>query len=628
MDKIADYVALALILAAALHLFWQRKLRSDVTALLVTLALIFPWPHPGGKWSSILTYQEGFSGFGSVAVVMVVSMFVFGGAIVRTGAAEFLGTRLFRFCARNELLLQAAVLTITTAASMFVNDTTVVLIFMPLILAVCKEKNLSPSRYLLLAAYGSLLGGQWTLIGTRSNIVISDYFARQQQAAGQAVVGLGFFDFTRIAAAVFVVCTASFFLYGRKRLPTASGTALEAEELAREYLTEAKVTPESSVVGKTLDQLDWTKRADLTVIEVIREEQRMPASKWLKLQTGDVLVMRGPVPVMGELLKSPDFQLKEEVKIDAKMLSSLDLVTVEALLAPRSDYAGRSLEQVDFSRDYGFTVMGISRRGKTMHERPMSTRLRFGDSLLLLGYIAGVDRLARNANLMILGQSPYSPVGRTKALITMGLLAGVIATAVSGLLSPAVSIPLVAMLVILFGCVKVEDAYKGVDWQAVVTVAGMIPFGVALEKTGAAAGLAHWIVGTLAGVTPTLVLGVILLVAVVLTQLIENAAVALILAPLAYQVAKETGADPKPFMVGLAICVSSAFCTPIAHESTILVMGPGRYEFKHYLQVGGVMASAPTIQWARPAAAPVFSSATPNGIMPATVTTACQSTAL
>ena len=234
MNKIADYIALAVILAAALHLFWQRKLRSDVTALLVTLALIFPWPHPGGEWRSILTYQEGFSGFGSVAVVMVVSMFVFGGAIVRTGAAEFLGTRLFRFCARNELLLQAAVLTITTAASMFVNDTTVVLIFMPLILAVCKEKNLSPSRYLLLAAYGSLLGGQWTLIGTRSNIVISDYFARQQQAAGQAVVGLGFFDFTRIAAAVFVVCTASFFLYGRKRLPTASGTALEAEELARE----------------------------------------------------------------------------------------------------------------------------------------------------------------------------------------------------------------------------------------------------------------------------------------------------------------------------------------------------------------------------------------------------------
>jgi Na+/H+ antiporter NhaD/arsenite permease-like protein len=173
-----NYIALGLILAAALYLFWQHKLRTDVTALLVTLALILPWPHPGGHWRSVLTYQEGFSGFGSVAVVMVASMFVFGAAIVRNGAAEFLGARLFRLCARHELLLQAAVLAVTTVVSMFVNDTTVVLIFMPLILAVCKEKNLPPSRYLLLVAYGSLLGGQWTLIGTRSNIVISDYFAR------------------------------------------------------------------------------------------------------------------------------------------------------------------------------------------------------------------------------------------------------------------------------------------------------------------------------------------------------------------------------------------------------------------------------------------------------------------
>lgn len=440
-------------------------------------ALILPWPHPAGPWRSILTYQEGFSGFGSVAVVMVVSMFVFGAAIVRTGAAEFLGTRLFRLCARNELLLQTAVLGVATLTSMFINDTTVVLILMPLIMGVCKEKNLPPSRYLLLAAYGSLLGGQWTLIGTRSNIVISDYFARQQISAGQAGTGLSFFAFTPIAAVVFVVCAASFFFFGRKLLPTTRAGEAEAEELAREYLTEAKVTPESSIVGKSLKQLDWTNRADLAVLEVIRGEDRMPARKWLKLQPGDVLVMQGPVSVIGELLKSPDFQLKAEVKIDAAMLESMDLVTVEALLAPRSDYAGRSLQQVDFSRDYGFTVMGISRHGKTIHERPMSTRLKFGDSLLLLGSVAGVDRLARNPDLMMLGQRPYHPVGGTKALITMALLAFVIATAVSGLLSPAVSIPLVAMLVILCGCVKVEEAYKTVDWQAVVTVAGMIPSG-------------------------------------------------------------------------------------------------------------------------------------------------------
>jgi di/tricarboxylate transporter len=308
------------------------------------------------------------------------------------------------------------------------------------------------------------------------------------------------------------------------------------------------------------------------------------------LQGGDVLIVQGPVPTIGDLLKSPDFQLQEELKIDDKTLHSVDLVTVEALLAPNSNYLGNTLEQMDFSRDYGFTVMGISRHGKTIRERPIATPLEYGDSLLLLGHVSGVDRLERNANLILLGHRHFPALGKRKAAVTIALLAGVVVTAMTGILNPALSIPLAAMLAILLGCVRVKDAYQAVDWQAVVTVAGMIPFGLAMEKTGAAHALAHATVATLSGFGPMLVLGALLLFAVFMTQLIENAAVAIILAPLAFQMATETGVNPKPFMVALGICVSSAFCTPFAHESTILVMGPGRYQFKHYLQVGGVIA--------------------------------------
>ena len=197
----------------ALFFFWTQKLRTDITALLVTLSLIIPWPHQDGHWRSILTYQEGFSGFGSVAVIMVTAMFVLGAAMVRTGAAERIGGRLFRVCARSEPLLQFAILGMSTLFSMFMNDTTVVLVFMPLIMAVCKERNLSPSRYLLCAAYGSLLGGQWTLVGTRSNIIISDFLLQRTGT------GIGFFDFTPIAAVVFLGAAAYFLLHGRKLLP-------------------------------------------------------------------------------------------------------------------------------------------------------------------------------------------------------------------------------------------------------------------------------------------------------------------------------------------------------------------------------------------------------------------------
>jgi len=579
-----EYVVLGVILAAALYLFWTQKVRTDITALMVLLALVFPWRHVDGKWSGILSYQEGFSGFGSVAVIMVTAMFIIGGAMVRTGAAEFIGGKLFRACARSEVMLQTAILLVTTVFSMFVNDTTVVLVFLPVIMAICKERNLSPSRYLLFAAYGSLLGGQWTLVATRSNIIISDSFRLRTGS------GLGFFDFTPVAGVVFVAAAVYFLAWGRRLLPKTGERQADEENLAREYLTEVMVTPKSSIVGKALDQLNWSRRSDLTVLGVIRGTERIPASGWLKLQPGDVLIMQGPVPTIGQLLQSSDFQLQEELKINDKTLRSVDLVTVEALLSPTADYIGRTLQQMDFSREYGFTVMGISRHGRTIRERPMATPLEYGDCLLLLGHKSGIDHLERNENLLLLGHRHFPALRKRKATMIMLLLLGIMTTAVSGLLSPAVSIPLAAVLAILLGCIPIRDSYASVNWQAVVTVAGMIPFGLALEKTGAAKEFAAAAVHLLEGFGPIVVLGALLVVAILLTQLIENAAVAIILAPIAFQVAKETGVDPKPFLVALAICVSSAFCTPVAHESTILVMGPGRYQFKHYLRVGGALA--------------------------------------
>src|ERR1700751_3100896 len=344
-----EFIALGLILASALYLFWTQKLRTDITALLVMLCLALPWPHQDGKWAGILTPQEAFAGFGSVAVIMVTAMFIFSAALVRTGVAEIIGGRLFRAAASNELLFQIAVFAVATVCSMFINETTIVLVFMPVVLGVCKERNLSPSRYLLCAAYGAALGGEWTLIGTRSSIVVSAFL---RQRTGQ---GIGFFDFTPIAATVFVGCATYFFLVGRRFLPKAAVQSLE-QELGKEYLTEVMVTPQSATVGLTLDQLDWAKRQDVPMVGVIREGERMPPNGWMKLHPGDALIMQGAVPTIGSLLKSPDFKFMEEVKIGEKTLRSLDLITVEALLSPNSRYTGRTMQQTNFGRDYGFSV--------------------------------------------------------------------------------------------------------------------------------------------------------------------------------------------------------------------------------------------------------------------------------
>jgi len=577
----AEYLALGLIVTVAVVLFWTQKLPYELTAVLVLLALVFPWPHPDGRWVGILSYQEGFSGFGSAAVIMIAAMFVFGGALVQTGAAEWFGARLFRATARSEWLLQLTVLTTTTGFSMFVNDTTTVLVFMPLILGVCREHNLPPSRYLLFAAYGSLLGGQWTLIGTRSNILINDFHL---QFTG---TGLGFFDFTPAAIAIFLVSALYLVGFGRRLLPSNGADAVVREE-GRAYLAEVVITERSSALGKPVEELSWAKRRDMSLVDVLRGGRRIP--RWFELQEGDLLIFEGPAPALQELLKSPGFRLKEELKLDPKTLQSINLVTVEALLAPNARYQGRTLEQVDFNRFYRFTVLGIARHGETLRSRLAETPLQYGDYLLLLGNVADVARLRNNRNLILLGEKSVPAIGRRKALVTLLLLAGIILTAMSGALPPPVSIPLAAVLAILCGCISPQDAYGSIDWPTIITLGGILPLGLAMEKTGAAADLARLLIDGFAGLPPQLLLGVVLLFAVVLTQLIENAAVAIILAPLAYQVAIGSGVDPKPFMVGLAVCVSAAFCSPIAHESTILVFGPGGYRFGDYLKLGSVLA--------------------------------------
>ena len=578
-----EYLVLALILCGALYLFWTQKVRTDIAALLVMLSLAIPWPRPDGKWSGILTPAEAFSGFGSVAVIMVTAMFVFGAAMVRTGVAEMIGGRLFRACARHELLLQVTVLSVATVSSMFLHETTTVLVFMPIILSVCKEYDLSPSRYLLCAAYGAALGGQWTLLGTRSNIIVSEFLRQRTER------GINFFDFTPVAAPVFVGCAIYFFLVGRKFLPKAQVKSLE-QELGKEYLTEIMVTPESATVGARLDQLDWAKRQDVTIVGVIREGERMPPYGWMKLHSGDALIIQGAVPTIGTLLKSPDFRFMEEIKIGDKALRSLDLITVDALLSPNSRYIGRTIQQTNFGRDYGFSVLGISRHGETIQERPSATRLEYGDSLLLLGHNSNLERLGRNPNLIVLSERQFPSSTARQAIIILLLLGGIILTAVTGVLPPSLTIPLAAVTVLLMGSVKVTDTYKSVDWQAVTTVGGMISFGVALEKTGAAEALAHAIVGNLQWGGAAVILGALLALTVGITQIIENAAVAIILAPVAYEIALQSHVNPKPFMIGLAVCISTSFCTPVAHETTMLVMGPGRYRFKHYLAAGSGMA--------------------------------------
>ncbi|HEX5053128.1 MAG TPA: SLC13 family permease [Planctomycetota bacterium] len=579
----AESFYLTAVLTLALVSFYLHRLRPDVTALLVMLSLLIPWRPTTEGLRAVLTPKEAFHGFGSPALLMVAAMFVLSAAMVRTGAAQLIGGRLLSASATSELRFQMTVLGLVTAFSAVVNDTTTVLVWMPPVMAICRERGFAPSRVLMLLAFASLLGGQCTLIGTRSNVILSDYLRERTGT------GLGFFAFTPIALAVFAACSGWFLLVGRRFLPKAiSRPTLEGRYEIAEFMTETMTEPDSVLVGKTLMDLDMPGR-DVTVLQVIRNEEFLPPSPWLRVQANDVLVIQGRITAITAALAS-GLRVKEELRLDDKTLRSADLRMVEAILPPDSQLLHRSLRDLDFHHRYGVSPLAISRAGRSLCERPLAEPLRGGDSLLLVGHEAELQRLRLDPNLVMLETRPLPVGGRARAILVLTIMAVMVFASALGLLPPAVAIPMAAMATVLTGCVGMRSAYEGMDLQALVIVGAMIPFGEALQKTGTASWLAQAAAGHFADGSPRLLLAVLLLFAVVLTQIIENAAVAVVLAPLAYELAVASGCEPAPFLLGVAICVSAAFVTPMAHESTILVMGPGRYRFRDYVVLGGPFA--------------------------------------
>lgn len=575
-----DYIYLGLVFAGMIYLLWSRRVGSDVTAVLVMLSLIVPWPHPGGEWTALLTYQQGFSGFGSSAVIMIAAMFVIAAAIVQTGAAEVLGLRLLRKVAGREWTLQIAVLILAVLTSMFINDTTVVLILLPLILSVCKEFKLSASRYLLFAAYGSLLGGQWTLIGTRSNIIVSD-FLRQQTGRG-----IAFFDFASLGAPIFALAAIFLLLVGRRLLPSRSTTRPSVP--VTEFLTAIIVPEGSKYIGATVRDIELFASGGFSVIALVREGQRYPTG--VTLSADDEIVVRGPADEIHSAMKSPDLEIREQNKLGAELLESADLVIVEALLPANSGFSGYSPRGLDLDHRYGLTVLGVSHRGQRVASDLMDTRLGVGDSMLVLGTSDDVARLEQDTRLIPLRPQALPALGKRKAWIIGTLLLGVIAASVTGILTPAIAIPVAAASAVLLDCLSARAAYEAIEWPTIVTLGAIIPFGMALQESGAAQDLARLVVEVFSRHGSVAVIASLLLIAIVLTQIIENAAVAIVVAPIAYQIATLTNLDPAPVMVALGVCVSAGFSTPVSHESTILVMGPGQYEFRHYLTIGSVLA--------------------------------------
>lgn len=590
-----------IILAVTAAFFAVGKIRSDVVALCALILLMA---------FGILTPDEALSGFSNSVVIMMVGLFVVGGAIFQTGLAKMISGRIMKLAGDSELRLFLLVMAVTSAIGAFVSNTGTVALMLPIVVSLAAKAKVEAGRLLMPLAFASSMGGMLTLIGTPPNLVIQDALT------AEGYEPLSFFSFTPvglvcIAVGIIVLLPLSRMFLGKKGRADDGGRmkAKSLEQLVSEYrladnLSRYMVGRGSSMAGKTMAELDIRNRYGLSVLELrrvttrqkglIRNVSQVPAGPKTVVQEGDVIYLTGEKEQAVRL--AADYSLSTPPKDAAAgddRLDFYDIGMAEIVLLPASSLVGRRLSEAGFRSKYGVNIMGIRRKGEYIMDGLASVRLHAGDVLLVQGTWASISRLGNEEeNWVVLGQ-PLEEAAKVtldyKAPLAACIMLLMVAMMVFDFIpvAPVTAVMIAAVLMVLTGCFRsVEAAYKTINWESVVLIAAMMPMSVALEKTGASAAISHTLVSGLGGYGPYVLLAGIYFTTSLLTMFISNTATAVLMAPIAFASATEVGLSPYPFLFAVALGASMCFASPFSTPPNALVMQAGRYTFMDYVKVG------------------------------------------
>jgi di/tricarboxylate transporter len=448
---------------------------------------------------------------------------------------------------------------------------------MPAVLGVCRRSRLSASKVLIPLAYASMLGGTCTLIGTSTNVAASGAI----QAAGLEPFSM--FEFLPVGL---VVCAAGivYMVFLGHRLLPETREAGAAEDAMREYLSEVIVTPGSALAGKALRDSRLAEMG-LQVRAVLRGDRRLEAEPRVVLEEGDLLLVQAGRDGLLQVKDTAGIEIQPDVKPSEQELVGETTKIVEALLMPQSALIGRTLEELDFRRRFGPTVIAVYRRGHTLVTRLSKLPLRAGDVLLLQGRPERFRLLADNADLWILQETEHLPARRRKGLYAVGIFLIAVLASTLGWLPLPIAFLLAALGVIATRLITIEEAYDLIDWRLLILIAGMTSFGLAMQKTGAAGYVAGLIVDWVHPLGTGIVMLAFILLTMLLTQPMSNAAAALVVLPVAISTAQRLGLDARSFAVLVTLSASLSFVTPF-EPSCLIVYGPGKYRFRDFVKAG------------------------------------------
>ncbi|WP_336135910.1 SLC13 family permease [Natronomonas amylolytica] len=580
------------VILVALVLFVTEPVPIDITAIGVMVALIVLEP-----WTQV-SPADGVSGFASSATITVLAMFVLSEGIRRTGVVNIIGRKIADRFGDSPFGQLVAVLGLSGGTAGFINNTPVVAVMIPMVTELSKRTGISPSKLLIPVSYASMMGGMLTLIGTSSNILASDVYDR---VGGAATEPFSMFEFTTLGFLVLVVGTAYLLAFGPRLLPERikARTDLTDEFGMTQYLTEVVVREDSPMLGRAVDDALEDIEADADIVQLIRDRQAFnePLAR-KEVRAGDILVLRVDRESLIELMDAegldfaPDAEVTDEV-LEAEEGATEELEAsvgeqrlVEIVLSPDTNLLGETLETLNFRQRYDATVLAIRRGGEVIHKRMDERRLRAGDTLLIQASEDTVRRFQADRNFVV-AQYLSRPDFRSKRIpVAVGIVGAVVAIAALGILPIMVAALGGILGMVVTGCVKPNEVYDAVDWNVIFLLAGLIPLGVAMEGTGAAAWLADIVVGNSAGIGAVALIGIFYLFTALVTNVISNNASVVLMVPVAYDTGIQLGADPFAFVLAVTFASSTAMLTPIGYQTNLMVYGPGGYKFTDFARVG------------------------------------------
>jgi len=590
-----DALVVFAIIAVALVFFLWEPVPIDVTAIAVLVALIVLEP-----WTQI-DPETGIGGFASTATITVLAMFILSEGIRRTGIVNIIGERIAERYGDNPFKQLLAVLGLSGGTAGFINNTPVVAIMIPMVNLLSNKTGISPSKLLLPVSYVAMLGGMLTLIGTSTNILASDLSGRLIDQP------FSMFEFTQLGVLVLLTGTVYLITVGRHLIPeriAVSDDFLEEFGMA-EYLTEVVVEEDSDVVGKRVDETLTELDLDVDIVQLIRGERVFSESvNGRRLQAGDVLMLRADQETLLDIIATEGLGLAPEAEepiaddqLDVTVEDPTETATaddtdteeqrlVEVVLSPEASIIGNTLETLSFRQRYDATVLALRRGETVIHTRMDERKLRAGDTLLIQASEATINRFGNDRDFILARELTRQDFRTERIPVALGIIGAVVGLAALEILPIVVSALGGIVAMVLTGCVKPEEMYDAVDWSVIFLLAGLIPLGVAMERTGGAQWLADGIVLASGSLDPIIVLGLFYLFTALITNIISNNASVVLMIPVAIDTAQAIGADPFSFVLSVTFAASTALMTPIGYQTNLMVYGPGGYTFGDFFRVG------------------------------------------